>query len=110
MTTLSCPPPEGGSRPAEGGVASFGRGAALVGVGALASLFLAACGGDGNSPPPPAPPPAPMTQVPASAAVSDASLEAFAFNLPETENTEPLTLELVPTLPSSETEEPIATP
>ena len=102
MTTSTCPPPEGGS--------PVGRIATLIGVSALAGLFLAACGGDNGSPPPPPPPPAPMTQVPASAAVSDASLEAFAFNLPETENTEPLTLELVPTLPSSETEDPIATP
>jgi len=105
MTTSTCPPPEGGF-PA-------GRTAALVGVTALASLFLAACGGDVDSsvlPPSPPPPPAALTQVPASAAVSDASLEAFAFNLPETENTEPLSLALVPSLPSSETDEPIATP
>jgi hypothetical protein len=86
---------------------------ALVGASALASLFLAACGGDSDSvipPPPPPPPPAPVTQVPASAAVDSLSLETFAFNLALTENTEPLTLELVPTLPTSETEEPIATP
>ena len=100
MTTPSCPPPEGGF-PA-------GRTAALVGASALASLFLAACGG--NDSPPPAPPPAPITQVPASAAASDASLEAFAFNLAQTDNTEPLTLDLVPTFPSSETEDPIVTP
>jgi hypothetical protein len=99
MTITSCPPPEGGF-PA-------GRTAALVGISALASLFLAACGGDSSPPPPP---PAPVTQVPASAAASDASLESFAFNLAQTDNTEPLTLDLVPTLPSSETEDPIATP
>ena len=102
MTTSTCPPPEGGS--------PVGRTAALAGVTALASLFLAACGGDSDSPAPPPPPPAVATQVPASAAANDAALEAFAFNLPQTENTEPLTLDLVPTLPSSETEEPIATP
>jgi hypothetical protein len=104
MTTSTCPPPEGRS--------SSGRGAALAGIATLTSLFLAACGGDSDSPspPPPPPPPAVVTQVPASAAASDMALEAFAFNLPETENTEPLTLELVPTLPSSETEDPIATP
>ena len=101
MTITSCPPPEGGT-PA-------GRTAALVGVSALASLFLAACGGNGDSPPPP-PPPAPITQVPASAAANDMALESFAFNLAQTDNTEPLTLDLVPTLPSSETEDPIATP
>jgi hypothetical protein len=102
MTTSTCPPPEGGS--------SAGRTAALIGVSALASLFLAACGGDSDSPAPPVAPPAAITQVPASAAANDAALEAFAFNLPQTDNTEPLTLELVPTLPTSETEEPIATP
>lgn len=101
MTTTTCPLPQGGS-PA-------GRTAALIGVSALASLLLAACGGD-SSPPAPVPPPAAVTQVPASATADDAALEAFAFNLPQTENTEPLTLELVPTLPTSETEEPIATP
>ena len=44
--------------------------------------------------------------MPASAAANDAALEAFAFNLAQTDNTEPLTLDLVPTLPTSETEEP----
>jgi hypothetical protein len=101
MTFISCPPPEGGC-PA-------GRTAALVGASALASLFLAACGGNGDSTPPP-PPAARITQVPASAAASDAALESFAFNLAPTDNTEPLTLELVPTLPASETEDPVATP
>jgi hypothetical protein len=100
MTYSTCPAPEGGSPAA--------RTASLIGAGALAGLFLAACGGDENSPTPP-PPPA-VTQVPASAAVTDAALESFAFSLPETENTEPLTLDLVPMFPSSETEEPIATP
>ena len=103
MTLSTCPPPEGGSR--------FGHTVALAGVTALASLFLAACGGDSDPPvPPPPPPPAAVTQVPASAAASDMALESFAFNLPQTDNTEPLTLDLVPTFPSSETEEPIATP
>ena len=100
MTISTCPPPPGGS-PA--------RTASLIAAGALASLFLAACGGDGDSPVP-APPPAAITQVPVSAAANDAALEAFAFNLAPTEDTEPLTLDLVPTLPSSETEDPIATP
>jgi hypothetical protein len=101
MTRTPCPPPEGGS--------PFVRTAALAGVATLASLFLAACGGDSDAPPPP-PPPAAVTQVPASAAVNDMALEAFAFGLAQTDNTEPLTLELVPTLPTSETEDPIATP
>ena len=101
MIHSTCPPPQGGT--------PLTRTAALAGVAALSSLFLAACGGDGNSPPP-APPPAAITQVPASAAASDGALESFAFNLPQTETAEPLTLELVPTLPTSETEDPIATP
>ncbi len=101
MIHSTCPPPQGGT--------PIGRTAALAGFAALSSLFLAACGGNGDSPPP-APPPAAITQVPASAAASDSALESFAFNLPQTETTEPLTLELVPTLPTSETEDPIVTP
>jgi hypothetical protein len=102
--TTTCPPPEGGS--------PVGRTAALIGVSALASLFLAACGGDSDSPvPPPAPAPtAAITEVPASAAASDAALESFAFTLALSDTTEPLLLDNVPTFPSSETEEPIPTP
>ena len=100
MTHSTCPPPQGGT--------PLARTAALAGFAALSSLFLAACGGDSNSTPP-APPPA-ITQVPASAAASDSALESFAFNLAQTDTSEPLTLELVPTLPTSETEDPIATP
>jgi hypothetical protein len=105
MTLSPCPPPEGGS--------SAGRAVALAGVTVLASLFLAACGGDSDMPLPPPPPPAPpaaVTQVPASAAASDMALEQFAFNLAQTDDTEPLTLDLVPTFPTSENEEPIPTP
>jgi hypothetical protein len=99
MTSSTCPPPEGGS--------SIGRSTALIGIATLAGLLLAACGGNSDGP---TPPPPPATQVPASAAANDASLEMFAFNLPQTETAEPLTLDLVPTLPSSETEDPVATP
>ena len=102
MNSSTCPTPEGGS--------STGRTAALVGVSTLAGLFLVACGGDNGSPPPAPSPPAAVTAVPAAAAATDASLESFAIGLQTTENTEPLSLELVPTFPSSETEEPIATP
>ena len=101
MTHAHCPPPQGAS--------AAGRAAALVGATALSGLFLAACGGNSDGPPP-APPPAPATAAPASAAASDLALETFAFNLPQSEDAEPLTLELVPTLPASETDEPIATP
>ena len=122
MTTTSCPPPEGGSRVADGGstVADGGRRvartAAMIGVAALASLFLAACGGDSDnpvptpSPPAPAPAPTASDEVPASAAATDASLEAYALGLPLSDTTEPLKLDNVPTFPSSETEEPIAVP
>ncbi|MEP6504198.1 MAG: hypothetical protein ABJD97_12755 [Betaproteobacteria bacterium] len=102
MTTSTCPPPQGGS--------SAGRIAALVGASALASLFLAACGGDSDTPTPPPPPPAAVTQVPASAAVDSLALETFAFNLALTDDTEPLGLDNITTLPTSETEDPIATP
>ena len=106
MTLSTCPPPEGGS-PAP-------RTASLIAASVLAGLFLAACFDDTEAPspppPPPPPPPVAITQVPASAAANDMALESFAFNLPQTDNTEPLTLDLVPTFPSSETEEPIATP
>jgi hypothetical protein len=101
MTPTACPPPEGGS--------SSGRATVPAGLALLTSLFLAACGGDSDTPAPP-PAPAAATQVPASAATSDLALETFAFNLAQTDDTEPLTLELVPTLPTSETEDPIATP
>jgi hypothetical protein len=102
MTHSTCPPPRGGSSP--------GRTAALLGASAVASLFLAACGGDSDSPNPPPPPPAPITQVPTSAAASDMALEAFAFNLALSDTKEPLGLDNITTLPTSEVEEPIATP
>ena len=100
MTTRPCPSPAG---------AATRR---AIGASALAGLFLAACGGDGGygSPPPPPPPPPPMTQVPASAAADDASWEAFAIAQAPTETAEPLTLELVATVPGGETEEPIVLP
>lgn len=72
----------------------------------LAAGLLAGCGGDSDSPVATAP--APVTQVPASAAANDAALEAFAIGQAQTETAEPLTLDLVTTFPSSETEEPIA--
>ena len=101
MTISTCPPPQGGS--------SAGRVAALAAASALSGLFLAACGGDGDSPVMP-PPPVAITQVPASAAANSLALETFAFNLALTDNTEPLGLDNITTLPTSETEDPIATP
>ena len=103
MTTHPCPRPAGA------------RTLRAIGASALVGLFLAACGGGGTDippapPPPPPPPPPPMTQVPASAAVDDASWESFAIAQAPTETAEPLTLELITTVPSSETEAPIALP
>jgi len=97
MTTRPCPSPAGiGTLRA-------------IGASALVGLFLAACDGGGTELPPPPPPP-PITQVPASAAADDASWEAFAIAQPAADHSEPLTLELVTTVPSSETEEPIVLP
>ncbi len=78
--------------------------AASVAAGGL----VAGCGGDSDATPPPPPPPVAMTEVPASAAASDAALEAFAIALAPTETGDPLLLDNITTLPSSETEEPIA--
>ena len=93
-TPTRCPPPRG-------------RTAALIGVTALTSLFLAACGGDSDTP---ASPPAAADQVPASAAANSASLEAFALAQPQSETASPLLLDNVPTFPTSETESPIVLP
>lgn len=83
---------------------------AALAASVAAGSLLAGCGGGGGSspPPPPPPPPVAITEVPASAAASDAALEAFAIALAPTETSEPLLLDNVTTLPSSETEEPIA--
>jgi hypothetical protein len=101
MTTTPCPAPAHEPGP------SARR---ALAAGALAGLFLAACGGDSGSPVPPPPPPPAITQVPVSAAVDDASWEAFAIAQAPTEDREPLTLELVTSVPSSEIEEPIVLP
>ena len=135
MTPLSCPPPQGGSQFAQDGAqfaqdgsrfaqsgsgparadgapatASAARTAALIGVSALAGLFLAACGGDSSGPPPPPPPPVSSTEVPTSAAQTSASLEAFAIAQPSSDTTEPLLLDNVPAFPTSEAQDPIAIP
>ena len=78
--------------------------AATLAVGGL----LAGCGGDSSTAAAPPPPPPPPTELPASATASDAALEAFAIALAPTETGDPLLLDNVTTLPSSETEEPIA--
>ncbi len=72
--------------------------------------LLAGCGGDSDvaaAPPPPPPPPA-ATEVPTSAVATDASFEAFAIGQARSETAEPLLLDNITTLPTSETEEPIA--
>ncbi len=85
---------------------------AALAASVAAGSLLAGCGGDSDMaaapPPPPPPPPMTVTEVPASAAASDAALEAFAIALAPTETGDPLLLDNITTLPSSETEEPIA--
>ena len=81
---------------------------AALAASVAAGSLVAGCGGDSDATPPPPPPPAAMTEVPASAAASDAALEAFAIALAPTETGDPLLLDNITTLPSSETEEPIA--
>ncbi len=81
--------------------------AALVASVAAGGL-LAGCGGDGNPPAPP--PPAASNELPASALASDGALVAFAVAQAPSERAEPLTLDQVSTLPTSETEAPIALP
>lgn len=107
MTTHHRSPPQGGAEAPDGvrrHVPSIVRAAALIGVSAAAALILAACGGDDDSPPQAA------TQVPASAAASDLTLETYALGLAQTDTGEPLGLDNITTLPSSETEEPIVLP
>ena len=84
---------------------------AALAASVAAGSLLVGCGGDGDGGDVAAAPPAPpvtVTEVPASAAASDAALEAFAIALARTETGEPLLLDNITTLPSSETEEPIA--
>jgi ABC-type glycerol-3-phosphate transport system substrate-binding protein len=78
---------------------------AALAASLAAGGLLAGCGGDDSSP---MPPPVAADQAPASAAASDTALEAFAIAQAPSETAEPLKLDLVPTLPASETEEPIA--
>ena len=78
--------------------------AASVAAGGL----LAGCGGDSTPPPPP--PPAASNELPASAVASDSALVAFAIAQAPSEMAEPLMLDQVSTLPTSETEEPVTLP
>ena len=78
--------------------------AALAAVLAASGL-LAGCGGDDSTP---TKPPVAADQVPTSATASDTALEAFAIAQAPSETAEPLKLDLVSTLPASETDEPIA--
>ena len=107
MTTSPCPAPAGPT-------ASRSPTALAAGMSLVAALFLAACGGGGDGgmsapPPPPPPPPAP-NELPLSAAASVASWVAYAVSLAPTETAEPLMLDLITSVPTSETDEPIAVP
>jgi hypothetical protein len=78
---------------------------AALSASVAAGGLLAGCGGDST---PPAPPPAASNELPASALASDSALEAFAIAQAPSETADPLLLDNVTTLPTSETEEPIA--
>ena len=78
---------------------------AALSASVAAGGLLAGCGGDSSPPPPP--PPAASNELPASALVSDSALEAFAIAQAPSETADPLLLDNVTTLPTSETEEPI---
>jgi len=78
---------------------------AALAASLAAGGLLAGCGGNDAAP---MPPPVAADQVPASAAASDTALEAFAIAQAPSETAEPLKLDLVSTLPASETDEPIA--
>jgi len=115
MTTRPCPSARKRAEllPVPGTVSRARRLAALAGAAALGALILAGCGGGGGGDDgamPPAPPPATPSdagQVPASAAASTASWEAFAIAQARNDRIQPLRLDLIAFVPTSETEEPI---
>jgi hypothetical protein len=87
----------------------------VIAASALAGLFLAACGGGGGAPPAPAPepppPPAPTAaQVPVSAAASIEAWEAFAIAQSPDDRSEPMRLDLIASVPTSETASPVVLP
>jgi hypothetical protein len=94
---------EGRARPARAGVFA---------ASALAGLFLAACGGGGAPPAPaPGPPPAPTAaQVPVSAAASIEAWEAFTIAQAPDDRSEPMRLDLIASVPTSETASPVVLP
>ena len=115
MTTRPCPSArERAELPAPPrALARARRLAALAGAGTLAALLLAACGGGGGGdaampPAPPAEAPTDAGQVPASAAATTASWEAFAIAQVPNDRIQPLRLDRITSVPTSETEEPIA--
>jgi len=116
MITRPCPSPlDGGDRAVRaGGVARRPGAAARAGAVLLPALFLAACGGGGGDAPPspaPAPPPSSSpTEVPISATVDVASWVAFAMAQAPNDSIEPLTLDRIDSVPTSESDEPIVVP
>ena len=107
MTTKTCP----SARSRAESLASP-RLALLAATGAVA-LLLAACGGGGGggdamaTTPPPATP-SDVGPVPASAAATTASWEAFAIAQVPDDRIQPLRLDRIASVPTSETEAPIA--
>ena len=96
MTTITrpCPAPGVRSAPARSTLAAASS-------TVLAALFLAACGGGGSTATP-APPPGPQ-EAPLSAAATIDTWEAYAASLVPSETAVPVLLDLIDTVPTSET-------
>jgi len=112
MTTRPCPSARVCAEPSHvpHDVSASRRLAALAGAAALGALILAGCGGGGgdDGAMPPAAAPSDVGQVPASAAASTASWEAFAIAQAPNDRIQPLRLDRIASVPTSEIEEPIA--
>ena len=75
----------------------------LISAGLLATLLLTACGGGGGNDAPAAEP-----DVPDAAMASPEGYTAWAKGLPASDSGEPLNLERLAMVPTSETAEPAA--
>ena len=114
MTTRPCPSARDRAEPAHvpSAVSTAWHFATLAGAAVLGTLLLAGCGGGGGDDAAPAAPP-PVTpsdagQVPASAAATTPSSEAYAIAQAPNDRIQPLRLDHITSVPTSETEEPIA--
>lgn len=100
MITRPCPEP----------AVRAGTTLAASGMSLLAALFLTACGGGGGGMPPAPPPPPAADELPLSATANVDSWEAYAVSLAPSETAQPLKLDLVTSVPTSETASPVALP